>query len=256
MKLQNLSAADSYATVNGQDITKQDILSIIRNNNVDFDSLPKETKDRVINQVIEKKLLTEKAIKSGIQNDGKYKESLAKIKEDLALEVWMQKEFVKIKTTDAEKKEFYEKNKDSFKTAATLEARHILVKTENEAKDIIAKLDIAKNKKGSFEELAKKFSIGPTKTKGGYLGKFEAKQMVPEFSSAAMALNKGEYTKVPVKTQFGYHVIYLEDKVDSNAMPYNEVEAKITQMIVQDKYGKMIKSEVEKLRKDAKIIIK
>lgn len=252
----SLSAADSYATVNGQDITKQDILSIIRNNNVDFDALPKETKDRVINQVIEKKLLTEKAIKSGIQKDEKFKESLEKIKEDLALEIWMQKEFLKVKTTDAEKKEFYEKNRDTFQTSATLEARHILVKTENEAKDIIGKLDIAKNKKGSFEELAKKFSIGPTKTKGGYLGKFEAKQMVPEFSAAAMALNKGEYSKVPVKTQFGFHVIYLEDKEEAKAMPYNEVEAKITQLIIQDKYGKMIKSEVEKLRKDAKIIIK
>lgn len=252
----SLNAADSYATVNGEEITKQDISSIIRNNNVNFDALPKETKDRVINQVIEKKLLTQEAIKSGIQNDAKYKASLEKIKEDLALEVWMQKEFLKVKTTEAEKKAFYEKNKENFKTSATLEARHILVKTEQEAKDIIAKLDIAKNKQGSFEELAKKFSIGPTKTKGGYLGKFQAKQMVPEFSQAAMALNKGEYTKKPVKTQFGYHVIYLENKEDAKVLPYKDVEAKIAQLLVQDKYGKIIKSEVEKLKKDAKIIIK
>ena len=251
-----LSASDSYATVNGDDVTKQDILSMIRNNNVNFDELPKETKDKVINQVIEKKLLTQKAIETGIQNDPKYKESLEKIKQDLALEVYMQKEFLQVKTSDAEKKDFYEKNKNNFKTEATLEARHILLKTEKEAKDIIAKLDIAKNKKGSFEELAKKFSVGPTKTKGGYLGKFQAKQMVPEFSAAAMALNKDEYTKTPVQTQFGYHVIYLESKEEAKALEFKEVEAKITQLLIQEKYGKMIKDEVSKLKAKAKIIIK
>lgn len=252
----SLSAADSYATVNGENITKQDITSIIRDKKVNFDLLPKETKDRVINQVIEKKLLTQKAIKSGIQKDAKFKQSLEKIKEDLALEIWMQKEFVKVKASDSEKKDFYKKNKNNFQTPATLEARHILVKTEKEAKDLISKLNNAKNKKGSFEELAKKFSIGPTKTKGGYLGKFQAKQMVPEFSAAAMALSKGQYTKKPVKTQFGYHVIFLENKEEAKALPYEKVEAKITQLIVQEKYGKIIKSEVEKLRKNSKIVIK
>ena len=252
----SLSATETYATVNGEDVTKQDLISIIRNKDVNFDTLPKETKDRILNQLIEKKLLTQKAIKSGVQNDTKYKESLAKIKEDLALEVYMQKEFLKVKTDDKEKKEFYSKNKDKFMSPATLEARHILLKTEKEAKDIISKLDKAKNKKGSFEELAKKFSIGPTKTKGGYLGKFQANQMVPEFSAAAMALNKDEYTKAPIKTQFGYHVIYLDGKEESAAQSFEEVEEKISQLIIQEKYGNLIKDEVAELRKNAKIIIK
>ncbi|WP_428023730.1 peptidylprolyl isomerase [Arcobacter sp.] len=251
-----LSAAESYASVNGEEITTQDVNQLLQRQNVQFDALPKETKDKVIEQLIEKKLLTQKAISSGIEKDAKFLEALEKIKKDLALELWMQKEFVKVKADDAEKKSFYEKNKDKFKTPDTLEARHILLKTEKEAKDIIAKLDIAKNKKGSFEELAKKFSIGPTKDKGGYLGKFQAKQMVPEFSDAAMKLKKGEYTKAPVKTQFGYHVIYLENKEVAQTLSYDKVEAKITQLIVQDKYGKMIKEEVEKLKKDAKIVIK
>lgn len=251
-----LSAETIYATVNGDNITKQDIIGAIRNNQVDFDTLPKETQDRVINQIIERKLLTQKAVKSGIQNDAKYKESLENIKRDLALEIWMQKEFVKVTTTEKEEKDFYEKNKDKFQTPATLEARHILVKTEEEAKDLISKLNKAANKKGSFEELAKKFSIGPTKTKGGYLGKFEAKQMVPEFSEAALKLNVGEFTKTPVKTQFGFHVIYLEGKEEAKAMAFAEVQGKIKQLIIQDKYGKIIKDEVTNLKKDAKIVIK
>jgi parvulin-like peptidyl-prolyl isomerase len=252
----SLSAAESLATVNGDAITSNDVNQLLRGQNVQFDALPKQTKDKVIEQLIEKHLLTQKALKSGIEKDEKYKNALEKIKKDLALELWMQKEYAKVKATPAEEKSFYEKNKDKFKSPTTLEARHILVKTEKEAKDIIAKLDIAKNKKGSFEELAKKFSIGPTKNKGGYLGKFQAKQMVPEFSNAALALKKGEYTEKPVKTQFGYHVIYLENKEVATALPFDKVQAKISQYIVQEKYGKMIKDEVEKLKKDAKIIIK
>ncbi len=251
-----LSAAESFATVNGEAITTQDVAQLLRGQKVQFETLPKETKDRVIQQLIEKKLLTQKAMKSGIEKDAKYKTALEKIKKDLALELWMQKEFVKVKASDAEKKAFYDKNKDKFKTPDTLEARHILLKTEKEAKDIIAKINIAKNKKGSFEELAKKFSIGPTKAKGGYLGKFQAKQMVPEFSAAAMKLKKGEYTKTPVKTQFGYHVIYLENKDVAQTMAFDKVKAKISQLIVQEKYGKMIKKEVAKLKKESKIVIK
>lgn len=251
-----LNAQTVYATVNGDEVTKQDIASVVRNNKVDFESLPKETKTRIINQAVEKKLLTQKAVKSGVENDPTYKASLEKVKQDLALEIWMQKEFVKVKASEKEQKNFYNKNKEKFKTPAQLEARHILVKTEKEAKNIISKLNKAQNKKGSFEELAKKFSIGPTKTKGGYLGKFQAKQMVPEFSQAALTLNAGEYTKTPVKTQFGYHVIYLEGKEGAKTLAYDKVKGKISQLIVQDKYGKIIKDEVEKLKKDAKIIIK
>ncbi|RXJ81421.1 peptidyl-prolyl cis-trans isomerase [Arcobacter sp. F2176] len=251
-----LSAAETFASVNGEDVTTQDVAQLLRGQNVQFENLPKETKDKVISQLIEKKLLTQKAVKSGIEKDEKYKDALSKIKEDLALELWMQKEYSKVKATDAEEKSFYDKNKEKFKTPDTLEASHILVKTEKEANDVIAKLNIAKNKKGSFEELAKKFSIGPTKTKGGYLGKFQAKQMVPEFSEAALKLKKGEYTKKPVKTQFGYHVIYLENKEISKVLPFDKVKDNIEKLIVQEKYAKIIKEEVAKLKKDAKIIIK
>ena len=93
---------------------------------------------------------------------------------------------------------------------STLEARHILVKTEKEAKDLIKTLNKSKKKEKKFIELAKTKSVGPTGPKGGYLGKFPANQMVPEFASAASSLKKKTYSQTPVKTQFGYHVIYLE----------------------------------------------
>lgn len=251
-----LNAADYYATVNGEKITKDDIAVILRNPQIDFDILPKARKDRAIEQAIEKKLLTKKALTSGVENEKAFKDALAKIKKDLALEIWMQTEFKKIKVTETELKDYYDKNKDRFKQPAMLEARHILLKTEKEAKDVIAKLNKAKNKKDEFIKLAKEFSTGPTAAKGGYLGKFEENRMVPEFSAGAKALKIGDYSKTAVKTQFGYHVIFLEDKKTAKVLPFKDVSLKIKEFLLQNKFRTSISDISKELRKKAKIVIK
>lgn len=251
----SLNAAD-YGSVNGDVITKDDISTVIRNPNIDFEKLPKKTKNQVLEQIVEKKLLTQEALKSGIKSDKKYKEALAKVETELALEIWMQNESKKIEITQKEEKDFYNKNKEKFKVPATLEARHILTKTEKEAKDIIKSLDKAKNKKDEFIKLAKEKSVGPSGPKGGYLGKFPETQMVPEFSKAAKALKKNTYTKAPVKTQFGYHVIYLEDKQEPTTLTFNKVQNRIKQVIFQEKFQKKIKAQADALKSKAKIIIK
>lgn len=252
----SLSAADVYATVNGENITKEDVAVALRSPNINFEVLPEKNKTQILNQIVERKLLGQNAQKSGVENDVAYKDALAKLKKDLALEIWMQKEFKKIKLTDKEKKDYYNKNKSQFNVPATLEARHILTKDEKGAKDIIKALDKASNKKEAFIKLAKEKSVGPSGPKGGYLGKFPENQMVPEFSAAAKALAKGKYSKAPVKTQFGYHVIYLEDKTAAKAQDYKQVEQRITQVLTQNKFRAHIKEVSDSLRKKAKIVIK
>jgi len=252
----SLSAADVYATVNGENVTKEDIAVVLRNPQINFDTLPKETKDRVIQQVVEKKLLTKRAIKSGIETNPTFIRAIDKIKKDLALEIWMQQEFKKLKATDVEKKDFYKNNELKYKKQATLEARHILVEKEETAKTIIKDLDGAKDTKAKFIELAKAKSTGPTGANGGYLGKFAPAQMVPEFSSAAGALEVGKYTSTPVKTQFGYHVILLEGKEAAQTAKFEEVEKQITQAVLQEKFRKNIKTIATELRQTAKIEIK
>ncbi len=252
----SLCAANSYGSVNGEEITKADVNVALRNAKIDFEALPKKSQDKVIDQIIERKLLTQQAVKSGISKEKEYKVALDKLKNDLALEVWMQKEFKKIKVSDKEKKDYYKDNKAKFITPTMLEARHILVKTEKEAKDIIKQLDKASKKKEEFEKLAKAKSIGPTGPKGGYLGKFSEDKMVPEFSKAAKALAVGKYTKEPVKTQFGYHVIYLDGKEASKTLAYNEVEKNIDNMLLQTKFREKVDTELKTLRKNAKIVIK
>lgn len=251
----SLNAAD-YGSVNGEKITNEDIAVILRNPKIDFNTLPKKSKNQVLDQVVEKKLLAENALKSGVDSDSAYKDALKKLKKDLALEIWMQREYKKVSVTDSEKKEFYNKNKAQFKVPATLEARHILTKTEKEAKDLIRVLDGASNKKDEFINLAKTKSTGPSGPKGGYLGKFPETQMVPEFSKAAKSLSKGKYSKTPVKTQFGYHIIYLEDKQAAASLSYDKVKDKISQVVLQEKFRKHVKNKADSLRSKANIVIK
>ena len=251
-----LSANDFYASIDGDEITKQDISMALQDPRIDFDKLPDTAKKQVLEQIVNRKLLAKKAIADGIEKDPQYVETITKIKEDLAFQVWQKNQIDKIKFTDQEKKDFYEKNKDKFVKPETLEASHILVKTDKEAFEIIKQLDKAQNKEEKFKELAKTKSQDPAGKNGGYLGKFTPEQMVPEFSDAAKNLAKGTYTKVPAQTQFGYHVIYLKDRVEAKALAFNEVEGNITQILIGNSYNKKVKELTDELRKDAKIVIK
>lgn len=253
-----LSAADYYATVDGDKITKQDVAVVLQDPRINFDTLPKNAQKQVLEQIINKRLLAKKAIAEGIENNKEFKAALLKMKQDLAFQVWQKNQVQKMskEITDATKQDFYNKNKDKFKVPATLEARHILVKTEKEAKDLIKTLDKASKKEAKFIELAKTKSTGPSGKDGGNLGKFQANQMVPEFSKAAQELKKNSYSKTPVKTQFGYHVIFLKDKIAAKSLSFKEVKGNISQMLLGNAYNKKVKEITDNLRKKAKIVIK
>ncbi len=251
-----LNAADIYATVDGENITKQDIEMIIQDPRIELDKIPAEARTQIVDQAINKKLLAKKALKDGVEKDAQYAEAMSKIKEDLAFQVWQKNEIDKLKFSDADKKDFYEKNKDKFNIPEMFEASHILVDSEAEAQNIINELNKASNKDAKFKELAKSKSKDPSKANGGFLGKFAAEQMVPEFGNAVKMLQKGAYSKSPVKSQFGYHVILLKDKFPGKNLNYNEVEGEINQILIGNSFGKKVKELIEDLRKDAKIVIK
>ena len=248
--------ANDYGSVDGDNITKQDIAVVIQDPRIDFEKLPEATKKQVLEQVVNRKLIAKNAIKNGIEKDPQYVEAIAGIKEDLALQVWQKNEVDKIKFTDQDKKDFFEKNKDKFIVPEILDSRHILVKTEAEAKAIIVELDKAAKKEDKFAELAKAKSTDATAQNGGYLGKVPADKLVPEFTNAARTLAKNTYSKTPVKSEFGYHVIYLKDKTVAKALTYPEVEGKITQILIGNAFSKKVKEITDELKKDAKIVIK
>ncbi|HJE02377.1 putative peptidyl-prolyl cis-trans isomerase Cbf2 precursor [Aliarcobacter thereius] len=251
-----LFAEEYYATVNGNKITKQDISILIQDPRVNYDQLPEDMKKQILDGAINRKLLAKNALSSGVEKDSSYKEALDRIKEDLALQVWQKQKIESIAFNDKEKKEFYDKNRDKFNIPETFEASHILVEDESEAKKIIKELDKAINKENKFAELAGSKSKDGSAKNGGYLGKFASNEMVPEFSEAVKGLSKGAYTKAPVKTQFGYHIILLKDKSSARSLGYDEVKDNIENIMKSEKINKDIETLVSELRKKAKIVIK
>ena len=144
-------------------------------------------------------------------------------------------------------KNFYNNYLKSFKSSKEYNASHILVKEEKEALNIIKKL----NNKAIFSDLAKEFSVGPSGKTGGNLGWFSSGQMVKEFEKATFILNKGQITKEPVKTKFGFHIIKLNDVRISQPKNFTEIEPEIINMI---KKKSLVNLEKE-IKKNQKIII-
>jgi len=253
----SLMASDILATVNGHNITKQDAQEFVQATapQMNYAQLPAKQKEMVLQRLIEKELFKEQALKDKIEDTPEFKEALAKVKDELAVNVWMKQQLDKTVVSDSEAKDFYNKNIDKFKKPATIHARHILVKDEKTAKDIIKQLSSLKGDalKAKFIELAKAKSVGPTGKKGGDLGTFGKGQMVPSFSKAAWDLKVGEITKTPVKTKFGYHVIYLEGKNNSETVPYDAVKDRIIGALKQKQFALKVSQMAKELKAKAKI---
>jgi parvulin-like peptidyl-prolyl isomerase len=246
-----------FATVDGQDVTDEDISLLLRQiPGANYETLPDEAKQQVLNQAIDRKLLIANAIKNGIEKDKEFKEALEKIRKEIALEVWMKKEFDKTKAGDSKK--YYDENPNVFLQPEKAKVSHILVKTESEAKKIIKDLGKLKGKAlgDKFAELAKNNPDQTSQTGGalGLIGKTDP--FIAEFKDAAFALKKGEISKTPVKTQFGYHVIYVEDKIAEKKLSFDEVKADIANGLKNEEFRKNIEAQVKTLRDKAKINIK
>ncbi len=126
-------------------------------------------------------------------------------------------------------------------------ARHILVASEEDARAVITELDGG----ADFVELAKERSTGPSGPRGGDLGYFTSDQMVPEFSAAAQTLEPGQYTKDPVQTQFGWHVIKLEDRRESAPPSFADMEPQLRQEMTREN----VETVLSELREDADVEI-
>ena len=248
-----------YGTVNGEKITEDEVAQTLGQPGLSFDTLAPEMQQKVLDMVVDRKLLTQYATTQKIEESADYKEKLEMLKKELALNLWIEGEAEKIEAgvKDADLKAEYEKNKDHYKVPAQLKASHILVEKEEEAKAIIADLGKAKDVAAEFSKLATEKSLDPGSGKeGGGLGWFPLNRMVPEFSAAADKLKKGAFTQAPVKTQFGYHIIYLEDRKPESLKKFYEVKEEIRHNLNRQKFNDFMETKVETLKKDAKIYLK
>lgn len=156
---------------------------------------------------------------------------------------------------ESDLKAYFEKNKEQFNTEAQVKASHILVEKEEDAKKYIEELDKSKDIKADFAKLAKEHSTDTgTKDNGGELGFFTKDSMVEEFSNVAFSLKKGEFTKEPVKSEYGYHVIYVTDVKKAKEATYEnskeEIEEAYKSQLQNEKYNEW----QEKVKKDYKIV--
>ena len=209
-----------------------------------------EDKKKLIDDMIKYKLLVAEAKKSGIENTDEYKRQLELAKDGIAFNLWQREQTKDVAVSDEEAKKIYDENKQSFMQPDSVTASHILVADEKSAKNAIAKLSKVKkeNLKAEFNKLAKEISTDPSaKENGGDLGSFGKGMMVPEFEKAAFALKDGEMGKTPVKTQFGYHVIYKESSKKAEAMPFEKVKDLIKNQLLPGKANKKIDDKANEL---------
>ncbi|QRM53405.1 peptidylprolyl isomerase [Sinorhizobium sp. BG8] len=230
-------AADPVvAKVGGVEVHQSELTLAMTGLDPQLANLPEEQKRvAALSAIIDVKLLAADANKEGLQNDETFKQRVAYLTDRELHNAYFKKHVVD-SVTPEEVKARYEKEIAAIEPQEEVHARHILVKTQQEAKDVIVALDGGKD----FVELAKEKSTDPNKSEGGDLGYFTKGRMVPEFETAAFALEKGTYSKEPVQTQFGFHVIKVEDKRKQAPPTLEQVQDQVRQLVMRDKYVKLL----------------
>lgn len=207
------------AVVNGEQITVTEIKEAYdQNPQLAAQESFENFYTRALDVMVNSKLALQAATKANIQATPEYQKQLADLQDELARQLYIEKQ-VDARVTPEEIKKVYDEYVANFKSQKEAKAKHILVDSEEQAKEIIKQLD---DKTATFEELALKFSKDQPD-----LPYFTAEMMVPEFSKAAFAMEKGTHSAEPVKTEFGYHVILLEDIRDTQPLSQQEVEPQI-----------------------------
>jgi len=232
------------AKVNGSEIHASDVALAEEELGPSLQQMdPSTRKDNVLSFLIDMKIVSKAAEDKKIENNDDFKKRLAFTRNRLLMDSLLASEG-KAATTDDAMKKVYDEASKQITGEQEVRARHILVETEDEAKAIKAELD----KGADFAELAKKKSKDPGASDGGDLGSFTKEQMVPEFSAVAFALEPGKISD-PVKSQFGWHIIKVEEKRNRKAPDFEQVKAQIETYVTR----KAQADYVAKLREAAKV---
>ena len=234
------------ATVNGTPITQKMVDLIAKRGVAAGRPDTPEARASIIDQLTLQVVLADEAVKKGLDKSPEVAQQIEAIKQSVLANAYVE-DFLKTNpVSDAEVTAAYDRIKATI-TGNEYKARHILVEKESEAKDIIAKL---KKDPAVFQKLAKERSMDQSsKDRGGDLGWLDSSHMAQEFSAALGKLEKGGFTQEPVRTDYGYHVILLEDVKPIEAPPLDDVKVQLTQQIQQQN----VKKQLETLKAAAKI---
>lgn len=236
------------ATVNGTSISDARVDLMLKQSAAQGQPVSPELRANVIENLAMQMIVAKEATKKGLEKATDVADQLELAKQSILARAFIQDYFKKNPIDEKALTAEYDKVKASV-SATEYKARHILVKQESEAKEIIAKLN--KNPK-AFEALAKEKSIDPgSKDNGGDLDWFDPQGMVPEFGAAVAKLEKGKFSAEPVKTNFGYHVIFLEDTRQKEFPPLAEIKPMLEQQLQQQNLKKLL----DDMKSKAKIVV-
>jgi peptidyl-prolyl cis-trans isomerase C len=227
------------ATIGGIKITNKEVDQISTDLDPQFAKLPDDQRRlAALAAIIDIKSLAAKAEAEKLDQTPEFKSRLEFLK-DRALHNDYFKQQVVDKITDADIRARYDKEIAAMPPQSEVRARHILVKTKEEAEAIIKQLDGG----AKFEDVAKEKSTDGSAAQGGDLGYFGPGQMVPEFEKAANALEIGKYTETPVQSQFGFHIIKLEDKRTQQPPAFDQVKDQVKSILIRERYMELVKKE-------------
>ena len=233
------------AKVNGDEIRRSEVMQFLTQLPPQLQQMPPQMlMPLIIDQLVTGKLVASEARKANLADDPEVKKRLKQLEDRVLQEVFLSRK-VKERLDQGALEKQYKEHLEQNPAEEEVRARHILVDSEQKAKDIIAKLSGG----AEFAKLAKENSSDGSAATGGDLGYFTKGDMVPEFAEAAFALKPGAYTKAPVKSQFGWHVIQVEDRRTKPQPTFDQMKEQLANDASQD----IAQSVVEEMRKGAKI---
>ena len=236
--------AKAFATVNGQPISQSVYNAFIAEQQAQGAPDSPELQGAVKEELVRREILAQEAKKKGLDKSANIQGQIELAKQAVLIRAYLS-DYVKAHPiSEAQLKAEYELIKNNL-GSTEYKARHVLVEKEEDAKAIIAKLD----KGEKFSELAKASKDPGSKDKGGELGWSSPNSYVKPFGEALAKLKKNEYTKTPVKSDFGYHVIMLEDSRPANPPPFEQVKQQMQQRAAQQQVEQLVKE----LRGKAKV---
>lgn len=256
----NLNAA-TIATYNGKNVSDKDLAEYFAPmlGGTNFKTLPAQQQKQLAQEYILQQLIIEDAKKQKLEKDPLYFQELEKAKDGILLNIYQKKILDSIKVDSSKVKAFYDQNKDKYVMPARVQARHILVSTEKEARDIINQLKGLRGKalEDKFSELARTKSIDSgTAAQGGELGWFDKLAIEKPFADAAFALKNGTITTTPVKLNNGYDVILKENSQAQRQITFGEARQGIENGFKLEEFKNIMSQKGQALFSAAKVEIK
>ncbi len=242
---------DVVARVGDTKITRADLDDRVSRLPERYQEIARTRKEEFLQEVINDSLLYQEALRTGTQKDPEVVKIVNEARKKIIIAKYLKDNVdgaVVINEEDIE--DYYEQNKDKYKTAEIMRVSHILLPTREEAEVILEQL----NSGADFEAVARTKSVDPTAQKGGDVGYFPKGQLMPEFERACAALDVGEISGV-VKTKLGYHIIKMTDRRQPQPRPLEQVSDNIQSSLRTEQKQKMFNELLRKLRKDTEIEI-